>query len=87
MNLKKILLVAIYAPNGNQDKFYRKLYEDSTIRKYDHIYMMGDYNAIVDKTKDYQKERKRRTPKRKLPKEFFLDGRKTKLRRCMEREE
>lgn len=70
INSNKILLVAIYAPNEKQDNFLKKLYEDEIIRKYEHICLVGDFSAILDKIKDYEKEDKRKSQK-KLPKVFF----------------
>lgn len=71
INQIKMLLIAIYAPNEKQNKFFRKLYEDEVIRNYDHLCLMGFFNAIVDKRKDYKKTHKRKSKKKIFPKTFF----------------
>lgn len=43
-NQRKTLLVAIYAPNSNLKKFYTKKIE----KEFQHICLLGDFNAVVD---------------------------------------
>lgn len=71
INQKRIIVVGIYAPNGGQEQFYRKLY--NTLRAIDceNICIMGDFNAIIDRKLDYKSKEERKGPRRILPKVFF----------------
>lgn len=69
---KKCILVCIYAPNGNQKAFFQNLYSKLVEFDYSHICVVGDFNAIDDKDKDYisgnkNQEGKKRSVKKRLP--------------------
>uniref|UniRef100_A0A8C6XV19 Endonuclease/exonuclease/phosphatase domain-containing protein n=1 Tax=Naja naja TaxID=35670 RepID=A0A8C6XV19_NAJNA len=71
---KNILLVGIYAPNKNQNEFYKTLYEKLIELGNSRICIIGDYNAITNNKQDYasdQKYKKKTKPWNILPKSFF----------------
>ena len=68
---RKTLLVAIYAPNEAQETFYKRLYNLLMEKSHQNICLIGDFNAIVDQTKDYKKNHKGNSKRRILPKIFF----------------
>ena len=58
VNNRKTLLVAIYVPNEAQEMFYKRFYNLLMEKNYQSICLIGDFNAIVDQTKDYKKNHK-----------------------------
>ena len=51
-------MIAIYAPNSKQEKFYCKLYKTILEKEYQNICILGDFNAIVDERLDYKNGKK-----------------------------
>uniref|UniRef100_A0A8C6YH80 exodeoxyribonuclease III n=1 Tax=Naja naja TaxID=35670 RepID=A0A8C6YH80_NAJNA len=67
---KKILLVIIYAPNTNHRDFYYKLHQKIIEFGYDNVCIIGDFNAISDKNKDYKSEGKKKKERNTFPMTF-----------------
>uniref|UniRef100_A0A670XY46 exodeoxyribonuclease III n=1 Tax=Pseudonaja textilis TaxID=8673 RepID=A0A670XY46_PSETE len=72
VNQKKMLLVTIYAPNTNQKDFYNRLHHKIIEFEYANVCIVGDYNAVPDKDKDYRtsKKKKKKKERRILPSSF-----------------
>uniref|UniRef100_A0A8D2LQ17 Endonuclease/exonuclease/phosphatase domain-containing protein n=1 Tax=Varanus komodoensis TaxID=61221 RepID=A0A8D2LQ17_VARKO len=68
IKLKKVLLVAIYAPNDHQETFYQKVHMLLLQVDYQSVCVMGDFNAIVNKGIEYKSESKGKKGRRMLPK-------------------
>uniref|UniRef100_A0A2D4EWV0 Endonuclease/exonuclease/phosphatase domain-containing protein n=1 Tax=Micrurus corallinus TaxID=54390 RepID=A0A2D4EWV0_MICCO len=66
-----MLLVIIYAPNNNQNKFYKDLHEKIVEMGQDNICIVGDLNAVVDIRKDYFSSVKNKKKRKILPRSFF----------------
>ncbi|KAF7244640.1 hypothetical protein EYD10_09237 [Varanus komodoensis] len=71
VKFKKVLLVAIYAPNDHQEMFYQKLHTLLLQLEYQTLCLMGDFSAIVDKKMDHKSETKEKKGRRILPKSCF----------------
>uniref|UniRef100_A0A8C7E2H6 exodeoxyribonuclease III n=1 Tax=Naja naja TaxID=35670 RepID=A0A8C7E2H6_NAJNA len=67
INSISIILVVIYAPNGDQKEFFKHLYEKIVGLEKRNICILGDFNAIVDYQKDHSGGRNTKK-KRQLPK-------------------
>uniref|UniRef100_A0A803TTP7 Reverse transcriptase domain-containing protein n=1 Tax=Anolis carolinensis TaxID=28377 RepID=A0A803TTP7_ANOCA len=52
MGSKKILVCNIYAPNGSKTEFGRRLKQEITKSEAEEMLIAGDYNGILDPTKD-----------------------------------
>uniref|UniRef100_A0A2D4EZW5 Endonuclease/exonuclease/phosphatase domain-containing protein n=1 Tax=Micrurus corallinus TaxID=54390 RepID=A0A2D4EZW5_MICCO len=67
----KTLLIAIYAPNNNQEDFYRKLHMKIIELDYANICIMGDLSGIVNDKLDYKSQKTTKKIRKILPKSFF----------------
>uniref|UniRef100_A0A670XXI0 exodeoxyribonuclease III n=1 Tax=Pseudonaja textilis TaxID=8673 RepID=A0A670XXI0_PSETE len=63
-----ILLVAIYAPNGDQKEFFKHLYRKLVELQKRNICIVGDFNSIADFQNDHSNAGKNKKGKRELPK-------------------
>uniref|UniRef100_A0A8C6VK66 exodeoxyribonuclease III n=1 Tax=Naja naja TaxID=35670 RepID=A0A8C6VK66_NAJNA len=68
----KTLLVVIYAPNGPQESLFQKLHNKLKELQYQELCIIGDFNAVIDKSLDYKGNNTNLEKKKKLPK-VFLD--------------
>uniref|UniRef100_A0A2D4IVK0 Endonuclease/exonuclease/phosphatase domain-containing protein n=1 Tax=Micrurus lemniscatus lemniscatus TaxID=129467 RepID=A0A2D4IVK0_MICLE len=68
INSIPMLLVAIYAPNENQNEFFKQLHGRIIALEKRNICILGDFNAIVDHQKDHSSGGRKRKKKRVLPK-------------------
>uniref|UniRef100_A0A2D4EWX3 Endonuclease/exonuclease/phosphatase domain-containing protein n=1 Tax=Micrurus corallinus TaxID=54390 RepID=A0A2D4EWX3_MICCO len=66
-----MLLVIIYAPNDNQNKFYKDLHEKIVEMEQDNVCIVGDLNTVVDIKKDYFSNVKNKKKRKILPRSFF----------------
>uniref|UniRef100_A0A2H6NEB2 exodeoxyribonuclease III n=1 Tax=Micrurus carvalhoi TaxID=3147026 RepID=A0A2H6NEB2_9SAUR len=48
LGYKPMLLVIIYAPNDNQNQFYKDLHEKIVEMEQDNVCIVGDLNVVVD---------------------------------------
>uniref|UniRef100_A0A8C7DZX1 Endonuclease/exonuclease/phosphatase domain-containing protein n=1 Tax=Naja naja TaxID=35670 RepID=A0A8C7DZX1_NAJNA len=68
---RQILLVNIYASKKNQKEFYKKLHERIVETGQKDICIVGDYNGIIETTKDYICDNKKMKKRNILPQTFF----------------
>lgn len=69
---KQILIVNIYAPNGAKKNFYGDIQERISAANCDYLIRLGDFNGTVDNKLDrYNKDKKKKNTKGRLPKSFF----------------
>lgn len=64
-------LVGLYVLNEVQTVFYKKLYNMIGELEYEHICIVGDFNAIVDRELDHKSDKRRKTIRRILPNTLF----------------
>lgn len=70
LNLKKTLLIGIYAPNSTKEAYFKEIIQNLDQVTYEQIMLMGDFNRTVNVILD-RIFKKSESNEGKLPKPFL----------------
>lgn len=70
-HLGKTLIVGLYAPIENKEKFYKEITNLLIQYDYANTILMGDWNGVIDPEQDRKSEKTIKKNQGKLPRSFF----------------